>query len=188
MGKDDPRVRVGESDGTDQTPLDVAAVRLLVDVQRGGFVATQDPGGNPLTQRVPGAGVPTRGGALVDVTGKDQPDDVVGMRGLQRRDPGIVDHVVRRGGSRRQVGTVTDRVPQCPERREDQPVGRRQDRIGSTHARIVWGYQHRCSDPVEQRCVCRETDQCDRWERNPVSGDTGRRSISTRRPAAIGVG
>ncbi len=135
--QDDPRVRVRESHRADQAPLDVVAVDLLVHVQRRSVVEAQDAGGDPLAQGPPGTAVPTVGGVLVGVTGQDQADDIVRMRRLQRGDARRVDHVVGRGGPRRQIRPVVGHIPQGTKRREHESAGCGQGRVASSHAAIV---------------------------------------------------
>ncbi len=111
---------------------------LLVHVQGRSVVATQDAGGDPLAQGLPGTAVTAVGGVLVGVTGQDQADDIVWMCRLQRRDACRVDHVVGRGGPRRQIRPVVGHIPQGAKRREYESAGCGQGRIGSSHAAIVW--------------------------------------------------
>lgn len=94
VGQDDPFGRLGQAQGTDDAALEVIAVALLVDVQRGGLVGGQDALGEPAAQGVGREGV---AGVRGDGLREDQADDVVRVSGLQVvQTVGAYDHVIRR--------------------------------------------------------------------------------------------
>ena len=73
----------------------------LIAVERGCFVWDEDAVGEPRGEVRGGVGVGVEGGGR---TGQDQVDGVMGVRGLERGPRLFVDHVIGRGGHRREVG------------------------------------------------------------------------------------